>query len=403
MTFACSGSGKRGQVDPAARGLARRRAHVGRDRRTDGRARQRGGRAVPAGRRRGSRHDQHARRDRGDHPKHPAHERPPSVGPGCTAITTAGDESSGLPGNPHGAGLQEAPALLHDLAVGAQPPAGAQVADEVPVQGGSGSCRRSRDRSARARGGRSRRSSRRRGSCPSGARCRSWCRCRSRPGSARRRRWRARAAGSSSPTSARADSTSPSRSSSSTPSTSTPAGAERHGEAHAAARRCARAGPVKTSPLGMLRLPSELTHVRPATLSVRSVPSASMRSSRGVAQAGDQALLEGAQPAPGGDRIGLVEEQRAAHEGREVVERHPRLRRRAPRSATASSTSASSSSPRGSGAARGRSARSASGSTPASSRALAGAWMPSSASTFLASVEREVGVVVEVRARARAS
>ena len=39
-------------------------------------------------------------------------------------------------------------------------------------------------------------------------------------------------------------------------------------------------GPVKTSPLGMLRLPSELTHVRPATPSVRSVPSASRRSSR---------------------------------------------------------------------------------------------------------------------------
>ena len=36
-------------------------------------------------------------------------------------------------------------------------------------------------------------------------------------------------------------------------------------------------GPVKTSPEGMLRLPSEFTHVRPATLSVRSVPGASIR------------------------------------------------------------------------------------------------------------------------------
>jgi hypothetical protein len=39
-------------------------------------------------------------------------------------------------------------------------------------------------------------------------------------------------------------------------------------------------GPVKISPLGMLRRPSELTQVRPATDKVRSVPSASMRSSR---------------------------------------------------------------------------------------------------------------------------
>ena len=39
-------------------------------------------------------------------------------------------------------------------------------------------------------------------------------------------------------------------------------------------------GPVKTSPEGMLRLPSELTQVRLATLRRRSVPSASMRISR---------------------------------------------------------------------------------------------------------------------------
>ena len=43
-------------------------------------------------------------------------------------------------------------------------------------------------------------------------------------------------------------------------------------------------GPVKTSPEGMLRLPSELTQVRPSTESVRSVPSASMRSSRAGAR-----------------------------------------------------------------------------------------------------------------------
>ena len=36
---------------------------------------------------------------------------------------------------------------------------------------------------------------------------------------------------------------------------------------------------MKTSPEGMLRFPSEFTHVRPATLRRRSVPSASIRSS----------------------------------------------------------------------------------------------------------------------------
>ena len=43
-------------------------------------------------------------------------------------------------------------------------------------------------------------------------------------------------------------------------------------------------GPVKTSPEGMLRRPSEFTHVRPATLRRRSVPSASMRSSLATAR-----------------------------------------------------------------------------------------------------------------------
>ena len=43
-------------------------------------------------------------------------------------------------------------------------------------------------------------------------------------------------------------------------------------------------GPVKTSPDGMLRLPSELIHVRPSTSSVRSVPSASMWISRAGAR-----------------------------------------------------------------------------------------------------------------------
>ena len=66
-----------------------------------------------------------------------------------------------------GAQRDEPAVLLHDLAVGGEAPAAAQVADEVPVQRGPLTCRRSRGRSARARGGRCRRSSRRRGSCRS--------------------------------------------------------------------------------------------------------------------------------------------------------------------------------------------------------------------------------------------
>ena len=61
--------------------------------------------------------------------------------------------------------------VLDDLAVGAEPAAVAQVADHVPVHGATRSCRRSPDRSGRARGGRCRRSSRRTGSRRSGGRC----------------------------------------------------------------------------------------------------------------------------------------------------------------------------------------------------------------------------------------
>ena len=84
-------------------------------------------------------------------------------------------------------------------------------------------------------------------------------------------------------------------------------------------------GPVKTSPLGMLRLPSELTHVRPATPSVRSVPSASRRSSRASRRRAISRSWKARRPPHGRHRVGLVEEQRAAHEGREVLERHARL------------------------------------------------------------------------------
>ena len=50
--------------------------------------------------------------------------------------------------------------------------------------------------------------------------------------------------------------------------------------------------------------------------SVRSVPSASMRSSRAPREPLDQRVLEVAQLAPGGDGVGAVEEQRARDEAR---------------------------------------------------------------------------------------
>ena len=94
--------------------------------------------------------------------------------------------------------------------------------------------RPSRGRSGRARGAPCRRSSRRRGSCPTG---RSMPKFVPMPTSPRRRAPSSVASARcrySSPVRARAATTSPPRSSSSTPSTSTPAGEERTREAHVA-------------------------------------------------------------------------------------------------------------------------------------------------------------------------
>ena len=84
-------------------------------------------------------------------------------------------------------------------------------------------------------------------------------------------------------------------------------------------------GPVKTSPEGMLRLPSELTHVRPSTFSRRSVPGASMWISRRRREPLDQPRLERAQLAPRGDRVVAVQEQRALDEVLELARAHPGL------------------------------------------------------------------------------
>ena len=94
-----------------------------------------------------------------------------------------------------------------------------------------------------------------------------------------------------------------------------------------------RAGPVNTSPLGMLCFPSELIHVRPSTRRRRSVPSASIRISRASASRSTSPCWRVAQLAPGADRVGTVEEQRPLDERLVVVFAHPRLlreRRRRP-------------------------------------------------------------------------
>ena len=185
-------------------------------------------------------------------------------------------------------------------------------------------CRRSRDRSDPPRGGRCRRSSRRTGSRRSGGRCRGWSRSRSRRGRRAPGSVSSVASRYSCPRSARASTTRPARNSSSIPATSTPRGLDGIVKRMRPSAESST-GPVKTSPDGMLRLPSELTHVRPATLSRRSVPSASMRSSRAPAQPLDQARLQRAQLAPGGRRVVAVEEHGAADERLQLGGPHPGL------------------------------------------------------------------------------
>ena len=259
-------------------------------------------------------------------------------------------------------------------AVGAEPPAGGGGRRSCPSGWRTRSCRRSRDRSGRPRGARCRRSSRRTGSRRPGGRCRSSCRSRSRRARARRRRWRASPAGSPRRARRAPSTTRPSRNSSSIPATSTPRGLDGIVKRMRPSAESS-SGPVKTSPEGMLRLPSELTQVRPATDSVRSVPSASMRSSRAPASRSISRAWQRAQLAPGGDRVVAVEEQRALDERREIAPSHipacwapaaRRPQRPAPAARQRSSRTG----------ARARAARAIrAGSTPASARVLAGAWI----------------------------
>ena len=143
-------------------------------------------------------------------------------------------------------------------------------------------------------------------------------------------------------------------------------------------------GPVKTSPDGMLRLPSLLTQVRLATLSRRSVPSASMRSSEACETRAISASWNSdssPQPRTGSGRS--------------------RNRARLTNAANAPSSIPASAAPAGVGhsvehqrflsiwsrtSRRPRAARViSSGSTEASARASSGAWMPTVASIRRAS------------------
>ena len=83
----------------------------------------------------------------------------------------------------------------------------------------------------------------------------------------------------SSPRSACASTTTPLAKTSSTPSTSTPAG-ELGIVKRIRPSALLSTGPLKISPLGMLRRPSLFIQLRPFTLSFRSVPSASILNSR---------------------------------------------------------------------------------------------------------------------------
>ena len=65
---------------------------------------------------------------------------------------------------------------------------------------------------------------------------------------------------------------------------------------------------MKISPEGMLRLPSELIQVRPATERVKSVPGASIRSDFAPGHEFDQAGLAAPQLLPGGLRVVPIEE-----------------------------------------------------------------------------------------------
>ncbi len=150
-------------------------------------------------------------------------------------------------------------------------------------------------------------------------------------------------------------------------------------------------GPVNTSPLGMFRRPSELIHVRPSTLSRRSVPSASIRTSRDPVSRVDDALLARrtarARRRPGRAGRGTARASRTRRSRR----RSSAPAARAPASATACRTSAAAAAPAAPAPAPARPGRRAPGSIPASACVLAGASIRSHASALCTSVSSSGG------------
>ena len=224
---------------------------------------------------------------------------------------------------------------------------------------------------------------------------------------------RSRARGRGRPARARrgADTTTPSRNSSST-SGDLDARRARRGRRSARARwPTSSCGPVKTSPEGMLRLPSELIHVAALHAELQGRPGRLDRAASTPSPAADERVLERAQLAPGRDGVGLVEEQRALDERAEVAERHARLlrvglrrpQRRGPAALQRLRRA------RGDGLARRgrwpqdrpRSARACSP-APGSTASRRRAWPPRSRTARRGRVE-VLGVAVEVRASRRAA
>ena len=151
----------------------------------------------------------------------------------------------------------------------------------------------------------------------------------------------------------RAPTTSPSRNSSSTPSTSTPRGADGIVKRiRPSARVLVRAGEDLARGHVALAVGVDPRAARRRG-ACRSVPSASMRMLARRRQPRDQPAWNAAQLAPGGDRVVAGRgTARGATNAANSRERHARLLRPAPRSATAWRTSASASSASRSGRAR---------------------------------------------------
>ena len=136
--------------------------------------------------------------------------------------------------------------------------------------------------------------------------------------------------------------------------------------------------------------------MRLLTLERRSVPSASMRSSRAPRRPRDQRAPGRRAGRPSGDRVGPVEEQRAAHERRVVARASCPPGAPAPAVGHSVEHQRASSSPRGSGAGRGRSARCARGRRRPARARWPAPGCRSEALTFLASVSARSAEVVEV-------